>query len=70
MHGHLSSCLAVTASRCSGIEVLLLLGELWAVLEAVCSPQTMLLFFELSEVSIAGGELCRDQWEVGTETSL
>lgn len=62
MHGHLSSCLAVVEFPCSGIEVLLLLRELWAVLEAVRSLQTMLLIFGLSEVSIAGEELCRDQW--------
>lgn len=38
---------------------------------AVCSLQMIVLIFELSEVTVTGEVLYRDQWgEVGTETSL
>lgn len=38
---------------------------------AICFLQMVLLIFELSEVTVTGEVLCRDQWgEVGTETSL
>lgn len=41
------------------------------MLEALCSLQTVLLISELSEISIVGEELCREQWgEVGMETIL
>lgn len=51
--------------------MLFLPGALWAMLEAVCFLQTMLLISEFSEMSIVGKELCRDQrGEGGTETSL
>lgn len=43
------------------------MGKCWRLY----TLQTILLIYELSEVSAAGGELHGDQWEeVGTETSL